>query len=164
MQGTTDRRQKETSLFCVLFFCTNKQIVLPLIFNEKNQMALWRVLDYSLTHSFLSPTNLSRHKAVCNLTFVIKICIIILPKRYELPINAKDKRLYGHPTVKPLPIIRNLVENSSKSGDLVLDPFMGSGTTAAACVETDRKFIGFEINKTYWEASRKRLASVYKEN
>jgi len=56
------------------------------------------------------------------------------------------------------------VENSSKSGDLVLDPFMGSGTTAAACVETDRKFIGFEINKTYWEASRKRLASVYKEN
>ena len=46
MQGTTDRRQKETSLFCVLFFCTNKQIVLPLIFNEKNQMALWRVLDY----------------------------------------------------------------------------------------------------------------------
>ena len=47
MQGTTDRRQKETSLFCVLFFCTNKQIVLPLIFNEKNQMALWRVLDYT---------------------------------------------------------------------------------------------------------------------
>ena len=45
MQGTTDRRQKETSLFCELFFCTNKQIVLPLIFNEKNQMALWRVLD-----------------------------------------------------------------------------------------------------------------------
>lgn len=47
MQGTTDRRQKETSLFCVLFFCTNKQIVLPLIFNEKNQMALWRGLDYT---------------------------------------------------------------------------------------------------------------------
>ena len=83
---------------------------------------------------------------------------------YELPINAKDKRLYGHPTVKPLPIIRNLVENSSKPGYLVLDPFMGSGTTAVACLETGRKFIGFEINKTYWEASRKRLASVYKEN
>ena len=66
--------------------------------------------------------------------------------------------------VKPLPIIRNLVENSSKPGYLVLDPFMGSGTTAVACVETDRKFIGFEINKTYWEASRERLASVYKEN
>ena len=49
-------------------------------------------------------------------------------------------------------------------GYLVLDPFMGSGTTAVACVETDRKFIGFEINKTYWEASRERLASVYKEN
>lgn len=83
---------------------------------------------------------------------------------YELPINAKDKRLYGHPTVKPLPIIRNLVENSSKPEFLVLDPFMGSGTTAAACIETGRNFIGFEINKEYWEASRKRLASLYKEN
>lgn len=79
---------------------------------------------------------------------------------YDLPINIKDKRAYAHPTVKPLPIIRNLVENSSREGGLVLDPFMGSGTTAVACKELKRNFIGFEINKDYWEASRTRLASV----
>lgn len=79
---------------------------------------------------------------------------------YKLPLNVKDKRLYGHPTVKPLNIIRNLVENSSKEGYLVLDPFSGSGTTAVACKELGRNFIGFEINKDYAEASLNRLASV----
>lgn len=78
---------------------------------------------------------------------------------YELPINIKDKRLYDHPTVKPLPIIRNLVENSSKTGYLVLDPFIGSGTTAVACRELKRNFIGFEINPNYYAASQKRLAA-----
>lgn len=79
---------------------------------------------------------------------------------YELPINAKDKRLYGHPTIKPLPIIRNLVANSSKQGQLVLDPFMGSGTTAVACKEQGRNFIGFEINPDYTETCAKRLAAT----
>lgn len=79
---------------------------------------------------------------------------------YELPINSKDKRLYGHPTIKPLPIIRNLVENSSKFGQLVLDPFMGSGTTAVACKEQGRNFIGFEINPDYTVTCAKRLAET----
>lgn len=79
---------------------------------------------------------------------------------FDLPINIKDKRLYHHPTVKPLPIIKTLVENSSKPGYLVLDPFMGSGTTAVACKELGRSFIGFEINNDYCEASLNRLAST----
>ena len=78
---------------------------------------------------------------------------------YDLPINIKDKRAYNHPTVKPLSIIRNLVENSSKEGALVLDPFMGSGTTAVACRELKRNFIGFEINPEYHAASLKWLAA-----
>lgn len=79
---------------------------------------------------------------------------------YELPINSKDKRLYGHPTIKPLPIIRNVVENSSKENQLVLDPFMGSGTTAVACKELGRNYIGFEINPEYTASSQMRLAQT----
>ena len=84
----------------------------------------------------------------------------------NLCINIKDKRAYDHPTVKPLPIIRNLVENSSREGALVLDPFMGSGTTAVACKELNRNFIGFEINPDYHAASLQRLAVTFqaKEN
>lgn len=79
---------------------------------------------------------------------------------YYLPINAKDKKLYGHPTIKPLNIIRNFILNSTIEGDIVFDPFMGSGTTAAACLEVKRKYLGFEINKNHYETSQKRLALV----
>lgn len=76
---------------------------------------------------------------------------------YVQPLNTKDKKWDKHPTIKPLNIITNLVENSSKKGDLVLDPFMGSGTTAVACLNTERKYIGFEINTEYFENSLKRI-------
>jgi len=79
---------------------------------------------------------------------------------YYSLLNVKDKKRYSHPTVKPLNIISNLMLNSSKENDLILDPFMGSGTTAEACKRLNRKFIGFEINKKYYEASLNRLASV----
>lgn len=72
----------------------------------------------------------------------------------------KDKVLYGHPTIKPLEIIKTLIENSSYEGDLILDPFIGSGTTAVAAKQLNRNFIGFEINKNFYEASKKRLASI----
>ncbi|MCM1235819.1 MAG: site-specific DNA-methyltransferase, partial [Ruminococcus flavefaciens] len=48
---------------------------------------------------------------------------------WNLPSNVKDKKAFGHPTIKPLPIIENIIRNSSREGELVLDPFMGSGTT-----------------------------------
>ncbi len=74
-----------------------------------------------------------------------------------LPANVKDKRAYGHPTVKPLPIIENIIRNSSREGELVLDPFMGSGTTAAASVRNNRNFIGFEKNEEYYQTAQQRI-------
>lgn len=60
---------------------------------------------------------------------------------WHRPSNFKDNKKYGHPTIKPLDIISTLVRNSSKEGELVLDPFMGSGTTAVACKMQNRNFI-----------------------
>lgn len=76
------------------------------------------------------------------------------------PINIKDKRKFGHPTIKPLNIIENLVENSSKENQVVLDPFMGSGTTGVACKKLGRKFIGIEIDKNYFTIAKERIAMV----
>ncbi len=73
------------------------------------------------------------------------------------PINSKDKKQYGHPTIKPLNIIKNLILNSSYEGDIILDPFMGSGTTPVACVETNRHYIGFELEPKYFDIACKRL-------
>ena len=76
---------------------------------------------------------------------------------YIAPINHKDKKLYGHPTIKPLDITEKIIRNSTREGQLVLDPFMGSGTTGVACVNTDRKFIGIEIDKEYFDIAQKRV-------
>lgn len=81
-------------------------------------------------------------------------------KHYELPCNVADKERYNHPTVKPLEIMRNIIINSTQVGDIVLDPFMGTGTTAVACVETCRHFVGFEIDEEYHRTALDRLAAA----
>lgn len=77
---------------------------------------------------------------------------------YSFPI-CQDKGRF-HPTQKPLKLIMSLIEKHSNKDDLVLDCFSGSGTTAAACVELKRKFIGCELDKNYFERSLKRLKEV----
>ena len=62
-----------------------------------------------------------------------------------------------HPTQKPLELIKWIASYWSYEGDLVLDPFMGSGTTAVACEELNRRWIGIEINEEYCEIAEKRL-------
>ena len=62
-----------------------------------------------------------------------------------------------HPTEKPIDFIRKLVLISSNPSDLVLDPFMGSGTTAVACKETGRRYVGFEISPGYIAMAEERL-------
>lgn len=78
-------------------------------------------------------------------------------KYYVTPTNKNDKKLYSHPTIKPIDIIQNIIINSSEENATVLDPFMGSGTTGVACLNTNRKFIGMEIDKDYFEIAKKRI-------
>lgn len=69
--------------------------------------------------------------------------------------KIKDVRM--HPTQKPVEIIRRLIKDNTDENDLVLDCFMGSGTTAVACKHLNRKFIGCDINKEYCDIANKRL-------
>ena len=62
-----------------------------------------------------------------------------------------------HPTQKPINLMEYLIEKSSQVGDLVLDCFSGSGTTAIACNNTKRNFIGSEIDKEFYDISVKRI-------
>ena len=62
-----------------------------------------------------------------------------------------------HPTQKPLDVVRQLLLDCSVEGDLVCDPFLGSGTTAVACKQLGRDFIGFEISQEYVDIANKRL-------
>lgn len=72
-----------------------------------------------------------------------------------------EKRI--HPTQKPKSCIERLILASSNQGDIVLDPFMGSGSTAMSCIQNNRKYIGFEIDKKYYEKALERIEKEKKE-
>ena len=76
---------------------------------------------------------------------------------YYTSLNQLDKNQYLHPTIKPINIIENLVKISSVEGDVILDPFVGSGTTCVAAKRLGRKYIGFEINEKYYKIAKDRL-------
>ena len=75
--------------------------------------------------------------------------------------NKKTKDENGknyHDTEKPVELMKILIDNSSKEYDIVLDPFMGIGSTGIACKELNRYFIGIEIDQTYFKIAEQRMA------
>lgn len=81
-------------------------------------------------------------------------------KYYISGTNVEDKKKYLHATIKPLEYVKNHLKNSTKEGDIVLDPFVGSGTTALAAKELGRQYIGFEINEKYYNIAKDRLNGI----
>ena len=68
--------------------------------------------------------------------------------------NNKKK---NHPSEKPIKLMEILIKNSSNEQDKVLDPFMGSGSTGVACVNTNRNFIGIELDENYFNIAKERI-------
>ncbi|MBY8908258.1 site-specific DNA-methyltransferase [Salinicoccus roseus] len=82
----------------------------------------------------------------------------------ESSVTPKAEKRHGaHPTQKPVFIMKHFIELLTNEGGTVLDPFMGSGTTAVASVLTHRKFIGIELSEEYYEVSKKRVEEVYEK-
>lgn len=79
---------------------------------------------------------------------------------YTGNINIRDKNLFKHPTIKPLELVKKIIRNSSKENETVADFFLGSGTTAVACKETNRNYIGFELSKKWYDIAVNRLNKV----
>lgn len=74
--------------------------------------------------------------------------------------NKKSKGKDGknlHDTEKPVELMQILVENSSQENEVVLDPFMGIGSTMLACINANRKYIGVEIDKNYFDIAKQRI-------
>ena len=80
----------------------------------------------------------------------------------ETPICQGNERTKEpkHPTQKPVEVLKHIIRIASNEGDLVLDPFMGVGSTGVAALELSRRFIGVEIDKKYFEAAKKRIVNV----
>lgn len=78
--------------------------------------------------------------------------------RFPLTIQqfCRDKEKI-HPTQKPVALMEYLIKTYTKEGDVVLDNCIGSGSTAVACINTNRKFIGFELDRNYYDLACKRI-------
>jgi len=77
--------------------------------------------------------------------------------------ETSNKSCYGktnHPTEKPLSLVKHLIEIHSNQNDIVLDPFLGSGTTAVACVELGRRYIGVEVSEGYCRIAKDRIRAI----
>lgn len=72
---------------------------------------------------------------------------------------SHDKNTY-HPTPKPVALLDKFILNSSKEGDVVLDCFMGSGSTGESCIINNRKFIGMEKEQKYFDYAVERLKQI----
>ncbi len=77
--------------------------------------------------------------------------------------NAESARRIGHPAPFPEELPYRLIQLYSFKGDIILDPFMGSGTTAVSALKTDRKFVGYDISKEYIDLAEKRIESLLKQ-
>ncbi len=80
-----------------------------------------------------------------------------LPQKRRVWDGAVGDSAFGHPTEKPIDLMAKMVVNASDPGAVVVDPFMGTGTTAVAALRHGRKFIGIEHDERWFDAARRRI-------
>lgn len=157
-------KQKKTNIFC---FCSEKQLIKILNYAEKEKLyyniLIWhKVNPPPLTNNnFLPDTEYivyMREKGV-----KINTKYDNARKVYISDINLKDKKLFSHPTIKPIPLINKLMQIGSNENDTILDCFMGSGTTSISAINLKRNFIGFEIEEQYFDIAKKRIENEIKK-
>lgn len=151
-------------------FCNKFQIPQYIRFAETHGCS-WDILAWHKTN----PVPICNQKYLSDTEYIVfvrgrgaKLWGSYATKRkwWVTSVNRSDCNLYHHPTVKPLEIVRTLISNhiDPEKGTLtVLDPFMGSGTTAVACIELGMHYIGFEIDGRHFRTAESRIADARTE-
>ena len=78
--------------------------------------------------------------------------------------QAQEKVFGKHPTQNPLALLERIIEASTKENDLILDPFMGSGTTGVAALKLNRRYVGIDVEKQYVALAEKRISDILNKN
>ena len=78
--------------------------------------------------------------------------------------NTESAKRIGHPAPFPEELPNRLIKLFSFTNDIVIDPFMGSGTTAIAAIKNNRNFVGYEINKEYINLANNRILNLKEKN
>jgi site-specific DNA-methyltransferase (adenine-specific) len=113
---------------------------------------------YNRTHtSYSGSENLQKHDGKDRI-------LTHYQPRSIIQFSNADHKNKIHPTQKPVDLCEYLIKTYTNEGELVLDNCIGSGTTAIACINTNRNYIGFELNKEYYEIAKNRINIHIKNN
>lgn len=150
-------------------FCSEKQIVYYLNWCAENKMK-YNILTWNKPLSVMN-----RERYSTNIEYIVRIygngCALNkldtsdknISKYYSKykvynQVRGKEKT---HPSQKPIELLKEIILLSSNEGDLILDCFMGSGSTGIACMNTNRKFIGIELEEKYFNIAKERVFKNY---
>ena len=121
-------------------------------FTHSTETILWAAKNKNSKHYF----NYSLMRKLNNNKQMLSLWSIKPP--------AREEKIYGkHPTQKPLALLQRIVQASTQKGDIILDPFHGSGTTGIAASREGRQYIGIELEKSYLSVSIKRLKDSFRD-
>jgi len=146
----------------ILIFCSNKQV--------SKLMNIFEVKGYSTTLLAWHKKNaipFGNGKYISDIEFIV----FIRGKNatFNKSTNKENSKLFQynyptgkrfHPAEKPAELIKRLLKIHSNKNDIILDPFLGSGTTVVACKELGRRYIGIEISPEYCEIARNRIRAI----
>lgn len=149
-------------------WCSKDQVIQYLDFFVKENNCSFDILFWRKTNAI--PTFNNKYLTDKEYCLYFRRGGYCMPRNYDMaktvfdePINLKDKNELGHPTIKPVKIFKTLIENSTKEGEMVLDCFGGSGTTAIACQDLKRRFIVIEKDEGFHKMSVERLENHQKQ-
>ena len=125
----------------------------PKYYARKTEYILWFVKDKN--NYFFNPIEIKCSSNKCRRDFKNITDLWLIPS-----INNMAYERVKHPAQKPLELMLRIIKSHSRKNDLILDPFLGSGTTAVACKQLNRKYIGIEINPDYCRIARERLMGI----
>jgi len=152
------RRVLKDNAFFITFFSTK---FLPNIFENNPFQYFWNFVLYCPNGQVMSPIGFTKYMS----------CVVFKKGNPKMIKRGKDifvdtpgkmvepdEGFINHPTPKPKTFIKEILNLFSKENDIVLDPFIGSGSTAVACKILNRNYIGFEINNDYCKLSESRIS------
>lgn len=152
-------RVLKSNKFFITFFSTK---FLPRLFEKNPFNYFWQVVLYCPEGRVKSPVGYTKYMS----------CFVF--SKGKAKIKEKNKDIFedtpgkmiepdegyiDHPTPKPKHFIKKLLKMFTEKGDLVLDPFIGSGSTAVACKQLERNYIGFEVKQEYFKIAKERLSN-----
>lgn len=134
-------------------FCGKDQLV-SLIGQAESQGLRWQILTWNKRN----PTPLVNRNYLPDTEYMVHAFVShIWESKTRFVVGNVEKNPFAHPTVKPLYVMTKAIMSCSAKGDLVIDPFMGTGSTGVAAIQLGRRFIGIEREPKYFDIACQRL-------